>query len=110
MNKQRVTFRLVTIALGTALVSAAALAQNYGRPANDGGAVSAAPGAATVSNPPAQQSAPQSYGRPANDGGYVEAQPGQQPLYNSAPNQKPSTAQPSTAQPGRPANDGGYVR
>jgi hypothetical protein len=108
MNKQKVVVSIAALAFGTALVSAPALAQNYGRAANDGGAVSAPSGGASQ---PLYNSVPQStpstphYGRALDDGGTVDeptaaqTSASQQGSQTSTANQKPYY--------GRAMNDGG---
>jgi hypothetical protein len=102
------TFAIAVLALGVATAASPALAQTYyGRPLNDGGLVQqqAQQGDyyAPQTSSSAHSSAPAYYGRPLNDGG-MAPEPSGQRLYNSAPQQAPSTP----PHYGRPLNDGGF--
>jgi hypothetical protein len=105
--KYRITIGIATLAFGAAVAASPALAQQYGKSANDGGPFSAPQSNSQPlynSVTPQASTAP-SYGKAANDGGMVS-----EPNAGKTAAAKPqdNTAQPATPPHyGKAPNDGG---
>jgi len=105
-SRAKIAIGFAAFTFGAAMVAAPALAQQIGRPANDGGLVSepTTPASRPLYNSVPQQAAAQHYGKPVNDGGTVE-EPGAGAAAAAQSNQTSAVLTPPHY--GRPLNDGG---
>jgi hypothetical protein len=105
-SRAKIAISFAALTFGAAMAAAPALAQQLGKPANDGGLVQepSTPASRPVYNSVPQQAATPHYGRPVNDGGIVD-EPSAAAAQATHSNQTNAIQTPPHY--GRPLNDGG---